>query len=121
MTDDFMAKMYTPPNPALNDYDELIEYALTIDGYEYAEKVWGLDNTQDHWAKIQSFKKRGRWQGSFEDLRCCLFAYQRSIRWAESGAYDRDGRREFMKIYRALCKAWDKRQLLRGGGGRKKI
>jgi len=56
--DDFMAKMYTPPNPALNDYDDLIEYALTIDGYEYAEKVWGLDNTQDHWAKIQSFKKR---------------------------------------------------------------
>lgn len=121
MTDDFMAKMYTPPNPALNDYDDLIEYALTIDGYEYAEKVWGLDDTQDHWAKIQSFKKRGRWQGSFEDLRCCLFAYQRSIRWSESGAYDRDGRREFMKIYRALCKAWEKRQLLPGGGGRKKI
>jgi len=115
MTDDFMAKMYTPPNPALNDYDDLIEYALTIDGYEYAEKVWGLDDTQDHWAKIQSFKKRGRWQGSFEDLRCCLFAYQRSIRWSESGAYDREGRREFMKIYRALCKAWEKRQLLTEG------
>jgi hypothetical protein len=46
-----MAKMYTPPNPALNDYDDLIEYALTIDGYEYAEKVWGLDNTQDHWVR----------------------------------------------------------------------
>jgi len=26
---------------------------------------------------------------------------------------------EFMKIYRALCKAWEKRQLLSGGGGRK--
>ena len=109
MTDDFMAKMYTAPDHTLSDYDDLIEYALTIDGYEYAEKVWGLDNATDHWAKIQSFKQRGRWQGSFEDLRCCLFAYQRSIRWSESGAYDREGRREFMKIYRALCKAWEKR------------
>jgi len=43
MTDDFMAKMYTAPAPAASDYDDLIEYALTIDGYEYAEKVWGLD------------------------------------------------------------------------------
>jgi hypothetical protein len=66
MTDDFMAKMYTPPNPELNDYDDLIEYALMIDGYEYAEKVWGLDNADDHWAKVQSFKQRGRWHGSFE-------------------------------------------------------
>ena len=115
-----MAKMYTAPDPAASDYDELIEYALTIDGYRYAEEVWHVQpNTQEHWLKVQSFKKRGRWQGSFEDLRCCLFAYQRSIRWAESGAYDREGRREFMKIYRALCKAWEKRQLLQGGGGRK--
>ncbi len=112
MTDDFMAKMYTPPNPALSDYDGLIEYALTIDGYEYAAQVWGLDDNSDHWAKVQSFKKRGRWQGSFEDLRCCLFAYQRSIRWAESGAYDREGRREFTKIYTSLCKAWEKRLFL---------
>ncbi len=120
MTDDFMAKMYTAPAPAASDYDDLIEYALTIDGYRYAEEVWYVQqNTQEHWIKVQSFKKRGRWHGSFEDLRACLFAYQRSIRWAESGAYDREGRREFMKIYRALCKAWEKRQLLQGGGGRK--
>ena len=43
MIDNFMAKMYTAPDPAASDYDGLIEYALTIDGYEYAEKVWGLD------------------------------------------------------------------------------
>lgn len=103
--------MYTPPDAALSDYDDLIEYALTIDGYRYAEEVWHVPpNTQEHWEKVQSFKKRGRWSGSFEDLRACLFAYQRSIRWAESGAYDREGRAEFMKIYRALCREWKKRE-----------
>ena len=120
MTNDYPSRMYKPPNPALNDYDDLIEYALTIDGYEYAEEVWNVSPfTQEHWHKVQSFKKRGRWSGSFEDLRACLFAYQRHIRWVESGAYDREGRREFMKIYRTLCKAWGKRQLLPGDSGRK--
>ncbi len=110
MTDESLSRMYTPPDAALSDYDELIEYALTIDGYRYAEEVWQVTpNTEEHWNKVQSFKKRGRWHGSFEDLRACLFAYQRSIRWAESSAYDREGRAEFMKIYRALCRAWDKR------------
>jgi len=103
--------MYTPPDPFLEDYDALIDYALTFDGYRYAEEVWNVGPfTQEHWNKVQSFTKRGRWSGSFEDLRACLFAYQRRIRWVESGGYDREGRAEFMKIFRALCKAWNKRQ-----------
>jgi len=110
MTDESLSRMYTPPDAALSDYDELIEYALTIDGYRYAEEVWQVTpNTEEHWKKVQSFKKRGRWHGSFEDLRACLFAYQRSIRWVESGAYDREGRKEFTNVYRALCRAWEKR------------
>ncbi|HQN68178.1 MAG TPA: hypothetical protein PLZ33_10600 [Smithellaceae bacterium] len=111
MTNDNFSRMYTPPDSSLDDYDALIDYALTIDGYRYAEEIWRVQPfTQEHWQKVQSFKQKGRWNGSFEDLRCCLFAYQRSIRWAESGGCDREGRREFMKIYRALCKAWEKRE-----------
>jgi hypothetical protein len=110
--DDNTSGMYTPPDPSLEDYDALIDYALTFDGYRYAEEVWNVAPfTQEHWHKVQSFTKRGRWSGSFEDLRACLFAYQRRIRWVESGGYDREGRAEFMKIFRALCKAWNKRQL----------
>lgn len=30
----------------------------------------------------------------------------------ESGAYDREGRAEFMKIHRALWGAWEKRRFL---------
>lgn len=112
MTDDYTSRMYTPPDPSLDNYDDLIGYALTIDGYRYAEEVWHVPpNTQEHWNKVRTFKQRGRWSGTFEDLRACLFAYQRSIRWAESGAYDREGRAEFMKIYRTLCKEWKKREL----------
>lgn len=104
MTEDYISHMYTAPDPSLSDYEDLIDYALAIDGYRYAEEVWQVQpNTQEHWEKVQSFKKRGRWQGTFEDLRACLFTYQRSIRWSESGAYDREGRAEFIKIYRALC------------------
>jgi len=113
MTEKGATRMYTPPDPSLDDYDALINYALTIDGYRYAEDVWQVPrNTQEHWRKVQSFKQHGRWSGSFEDLRACLFAYQRSIRWAESGGYDREGRAEFMKIHRALCRAWEKRRFL---------
>lgn len=108
-----MAKMYTQPASSLEDYNALIDYALTIDGHRYAEEVWNVSPfTQEHWSKVQSFKKRGRWSGAFEDLRACLFAYQRRIRWVESGGYDREGRAEFMKIYRALCSAWGKRRFL---------
>ena len=111
MTNDYTSQMYKAPDPSLNDYDDLIDYALTFDGYRYAEEVWNVSPfTQEHWHKVQSFTKRGRWSGSFEDLRACLFAYQRRIRWVESGGYDREGRAEFMKIFRALCKAWNKRQ-----------
>lgn len=111
MTKDWATRMYTPPDPSLVDYDDLIGYALTIDGYRYAEEVWRVPPfTQEHWRKVRSFKKHGRWSGTFEDLRACLFAYQRSIRWVESGADDQEGRKEFMNIYRALCKEWTKRE-----------
>ncbi|MDO8723465.1 MAG: hypothetical protein Q7J31_14745 [Syntrophales bacterium] len=116
MTDDYSLRMYTPPDPSLTEYDELEDYALTIDGYRYAEEGWHVQpNSQEHWLNVQCFKKKGKWNGSFEDLRGCLFAYQRSVRWLESGAFDREGRAEFMKIYSALCKAWEKGQSHRSG------
>lgn len=34
---DDISRMYTPPDPSMSGYDDLIEYALTIDGYRYAE------------------------------------------------------------------------------------
>ena len=40
MTNDNFSRMYTPPDPSLDDYDALIDYALTIDGYRYAEEIW---------------------------------------------------------------------------------
>lgn len=43
----------------VSGYDDLIDYALTIDGYRYAEEVWQVPpNTQEHWKKVQYFKKR---------------------------------------------------------------
>jgi len=69
--------MYTKPNLSLKNYEDLIDYALNINGYRYAEEVCNVPpNAEKYWEKVQSFKKRGKWHGSFEDLRVCL-----SRRW----------------------------------------
>ncbi|MCK9276091.1 MAG: hypothetical protein M0P57_13480 [Syntrophales bacterium] len=109
-TNDFTSHMYRPPDQSLKTFEELVNYALSIDGYAYAEKMWKVEAPSEEISeKIDSFKKNGVWGGTFEDLRCCLFFYQRHIRQNESEGYDSKGREEFAGIYKALCKAWDKK------------
>lgn len=106
--------MYLAPDQSLTDYDEIYGYALTIDGYQYAQDKWGIKNCGDtFWDKVRSFKASGKWYGSFEDLRFCLFAYQRRIRWGESGAFDAEGRNEFIEIYKALCEIWKEKERIK--------
>lgn len=121
ISDDYQTHMYLGPDSSLADYDEMYGYALTIDGYRYAKDVWGMSGDVC-WQKAQSFKQGEKWDGSFEDLRCCLFLSQRNIKWLESGAFAGEERKEFMGIYQRLCELWqslqnssDKRFSLKSG------
>lgn len=112
VADDYLTHMYLAPDLFSSEYDDVFEYALTIDGYKYATERWGVASEGDAgWQMVLSFKHGDDWNGTFEDLRCCLFFYQRNIRWIESGAFAKEERDDFMKIYRTLCELWQKRQL----------
>ncbi len=100
----YETKMYLPPDPNKNRYEDLIEYALRIDGYEYARNVWCTD---DYVEKLYSFKHDENWIGSFEDLSCCLFLLQRQIRWIEQDGSATDLRRDFLSIHRTICELWN--------------
>lgn len=107
---DYRSNMYLAPDPLLTQYEDVLEYALTIDGYQYASDKWNICNdTAALWDKVLSFNHGNRWLGSFEDLRCSLFVCQRRINWIESGAFDTNGRRIFFEIYRTICEMWKKR------------
>lgn len=106
---DYETNMYLPPDPNKNRYEDLIEYALRIDGYDYAKNVW---RTDDYVEKLYSFKHDKNWVGSFEDLSCCLFLLQRQIRWQEQDGSATDLRHDFLSVYRTICERWnDKMQL----------
>ena len=113
--DDYRTYMFLEPDPSLTDYDDIVGYALTIDGYRYASDVWHVvSDSSDFWDKVKSFRNGKDWQGSFEDLRCCLFCYQRLIRWIESGAFAQEEREEIMAIYKELCDKWPNSEAANG-------
>jgi hypothetical protein len=100
--------MWLRPNPAIAGYDRNLRYALTIDGYAYYSEVWHTSDDALR-EKVMSYRRRnGHWYGSFQDLRACLFFFQRSIRAAEGSWYDKNGRRMYDAIYRAVCAAWER-------------
>lgn len=41
---DYRSNMYLAPDPLLTQYEDVLEYALTIDGYQYASDKWNICN-----------------------------------------------------------------------------
>ena len=75
--------MWLKPNADVGDILSIWQYALTVDGYQYATENLGLECATLANRKLRIFDRRGVWQGSFEELRCCLFYEQR--RWHHFG------------------------------------
>jgi hypothetical protein len=104
---DYTSLMWLRPN---RDYkDKLFDsmwYALTIDGYAYAKRVWGVDSPESGGAsdKMDSLFRDGQFHGSFEDLRALLFLWQRDNKWTDS----QESEEMYNKCYAAVCEAWDR-------------
>ncbi len=116
LSEDFgIDDLYGQPNPGATEYMTVAEYALTMDGYEYAKNVWKVEPFSAAFsAKRDSFFFKETWSGTFEDLRCCLFLMQRQLRHLES-AYQSDSHYdEIFPLYRAVCEAWRLRGRHRG-------
>jgi hypothetical protein len=104
---DTPGEMWVRPDPEQIDIEYIFEYALTVNGYLYAEEHYdqdigdlSRDCSNRHW-------ETGKWEGSFEELRCCLFLEQRGFR--NMGGWLPEGKelQRIQSMYRALCERWD--------------
>lgn len=103
---DLPGEMWTRPNPDIEKIGDIFAYALTFDGYDYAKKHLGRDCGELANERLHKYHETGKWDGSFEELRCCLFFEQRR--------YHHYGRRPegedegaILALYRAICERWD--------------
>jgi hypothetical protein len=109
--------MWTRPNPADDSVEALMKYALTVDGYTYAERhlthlapgesggfnIAASIANRSHLAPDGS----GRIVGSFEELRVCLFFEQR--RWHHFGETPDGAALDYLcALHSAICEAWDR-------------
>ncbi len=104
---DTPGEMWTRPNPALSDYRPLAQYALTVGGYHYADDNFGVDCFELDRIGSLLYSLTGKWLGTFDELRCCLFAEQRRL--SHSDRYPEGKDLDYMRIlYSAICQAWDR-------------
>lgn len=73
-----------PPND-LRDLSEIWRYAYNFDGYSFAHRELGIDCGKLANERLSEYRDTGRWRGSFEELRCCLFFEQRRARHLYQG------------------------------------
>ena len=92
--------IWTRPNPDLVDPRDLWAYARTAAGAclgavaDAARAVW------------ERFRETGRWEGTFEELRCCLALEEQ--RYRQLGREPQgDELDALLKLNRALCERWD--------------
>ena len=103
---DALGEMWTRPNPDLHDLHDIMRYALTVGGYAYAQQYMGRECDEVVRAVEERRREKGKWESSFEELRCTLFARQRA--WHHWGyTPEGDWTAEVQALYRAVCGQWD--------------
>ena len=99
-------QMWLKPNVDVSDIESIWEYALTVNGYNYAKPNLGVECADLANQKLNAFESSGIWTGSFEELRCCLFYEQR--RWHHFGT-DPSGDQllALQALVLAISERWD--------------
>ena len=100
-------RMWLKPNADVGDILLIWGYALSVDGYQYATENLGVECGDLANRKLEAFERSGIWQGSFAELRCCLFFEQR--RWHHFGTEPTGN--ELMTIqalFSAIAKLWQR-------------
>lgn len=103
---DLPGEMWTRPNPDIEEIGDIFAYALTFDGYDYVKKHLGRDCGELANERREKYHETGKWEGCFEELRCCLFFEQRRYHHFGRGPEGED-EREILALYRAICERWD--------------
>ena len=101
------SRLWTRPNPDIVEWRALEAYALTA-GYPPMVKRFGDVSALGDFALVkgEEYRTTGQWSGSFEDLRACLFFFQRAARHTGSDPEGED-LQTLIALNRALCSRWD--------------
>ena len=99
-------QIWFKPNADVGDISSIWRYVLTADGYRYAKTNLGVECGDLANQKLEIFERSGIWQGSFEELRCCLFYEQR--RWRHFGTDPTgDQLMGLQALFLAISEGWD--------------
>ncbi len=103
---DGTGEMWVRPNPELHELRDIWHYALSVGGYHYAKEHLGIECAELANPKLEKYQQTHKWEGTFEELRCCLFNEQR--RWRHFG-YDPEGEdlTAILELHKAICERWD--------------
>jgi hypothetical protein len=103
---DLPGEMWTRPNPDLTDLGAIWQYALTVGGYNYARQQLAVECGDLANERRQRYSEAGKWEGGFEELRCCLFFEQRRYRHFGEDPEGED-LAAILALHRAICERWD--------------
>ncbi len=103
---DLPGEMWVRPNPEIDDTGGIFYYALTVGGYDYARERLGRECGELANERLKKFHETGKWEGGFEELRCCLFFEQRRYHHFGRGP-EGDERETIEALYQAICERWD--------------
>jgi hypothetical protein len=109
--------LWVRPNPEPAEVFDIRVYAMTFDGYGYAERF--LEQKDSHAVfevadRIRKrFRETGKLEGSFTELRLALFAEQRRLhnneQWPGFDESCQNSAGNYLVILnKAICKAWDR-------------
>src|SRR3972149_7260448 len=70
-------KMWLKPDKRDDSLGSIWEYAISVNGYDYAQQNLKVKCGDLANSRLENFHRTCCWQGSFEELRCCLFFEQR--------------------------------------------
>jgi hypothetical protein len=100
-----VSDIYRRPNPSLEKIADIFEYALTVDGYPYALEHFHRECLELANERLDAYERSGAWEGTFEELRCCLFFEQRRWRNFERNPEGKD-RAAISALHSEICALW---------------
>lgn len=100
------AAMWTRPNPDLEAPLDIYWYAMTVSGPDWAERVLGQDCCDLSDEKETAWQDTGKWDGTFETLRCCLY-HQLRREDRSGGPPETWPVDQFRSLHQEICRRWD--------------
>lgn len=111
LPDELEEGIWLRPNPMLATARDVLDYAYTFDGYEYARLVLHDDLQAMSSSLEERCAPRRRAGASFVELRLRLFCIQRALRHDgrdDDGALSPGEIQDLLAFNRAICVAWER-------------